>query len=42
MISLDEFADDMNATKIKGYQSLDEDKTLLNEPPVEYNVKRDN
>ena len=35
VISLDEFAADLNATKT--YQSIDEDNTLLNEPPLEYN-----
>ena len=42
VISFDEFAADMNVTKTKAYQSIDEDKTLLNEPPIEYYVKRNN
>lgn len=35
VISLDEFAADMNETT-KVYRIIDENKTLLNEPMVEY------
>lgn len=39
VISLDGFAADMNKAKIKKYQDIEENRTLLNEPPIEYYTK---